>query len=84
MLPLSSSSLKRAATSTTRTIRAERRTSVSPGANFPDVDIKNLTPDGAAAIYRKHYWDEFRCGELPPGLDFAMFDAAVQHLPGLP
>lgn len=48
---------------------------------FPDVDIKNLTRDGAAAIYRTHYWVEFRCGELPLGLDFAMFDAAVQHLP---
>jgi lysozyme family protein len=49
---------------------------------FPDVDIKSLTRDGAAAIYRARYWNEFRCGELPPGLDFAMFDAAVQHLPG--
>ncbi len=31
--------------------------------------------------YRAKYWDLFRCGELPPGLDLCMFDAAVQHLP---
>lgn len=31
--------------------------------------------------YLTNYWNNFRCGELPPGLDFAMFDAAVQHLP---
>jgi hypothetical protein len=33
------------------------------------------------ARYLANYWNAFRCGELPPGLDFAMFDAAVQHLP---
>ena len=32
--------------------------------------------------YLGNYWNLFRCGEIPPGLDFAMFDAAVQHLPG--
>lgn len=31
--------------------------------------------------YRAKYWDLFRCGELPPGLDLCMLDAAVQHLP---
>ncbi len=31
--------------------------------------------------YRRNYWDLFQCGELPPGLDMALFDAAVQHLP---
>jgi lysozyme family protein len=31
--------------------------------------------------YLTNYWNNFRCSELPPGLDFAMFDAAVQHLP---
>lgn len=31
--------------------------------------------------YREKYWDGFRCGELPAGLDLCMFDAAVQHKP---
>lgn len=31
--------------------------------------------------YLANYWDLFRCSELPPGLDWCMFDAAVQHLP---
>lgn len=48
---------------------------------FPELDIKSLTRAQAAAIYQQHYWDAFRCFDLPPGLDFAMFDAAVQHLP---
>jgi len=32
-------------------------------------------------VYGEKYWDLFHCGELPPGLDFCMLDAAVQHLP---
>jgi lysozyme family protein len=32
-------------------------------------------------VYGEKYWDRFHCGELPPGLDFCMLDAAVQHLP---
>lgn len=31
--------------------------------------------------YRSNYWDLFRCDGLPPGLDLAMLDAAVQHQP---
>lgn len=48
---------------------------------YPDLDIKNLTRAQASAIYRRDYWDAFRCGELPPGIDIALFDAAVQHRP---
>lgn len=31
--------------------------------------------------YLANYWNNFRCGELPTGLDLCMLDAAVQHLP---
>lgn len=48
---------------------------------FPALDIRNLTREQAIEIYHREYWLAFRCGEFPPGLDFAMFDAAVQHLP---
>ena len=53
-------------------------------ARFPDVDIKNLTVDGAKALYRKHYWNLFRCGELPWPLAYVMFDCFVQFSPGNP
>ena len=29
------------------------------------------------AIYRKWYWDEMRCGELPSGVDYCVFDFGV-------
>lgn len=43
----------------------------------PGVDVKNLRRDGAAALYRKEYWETCRCDELPGGLRLAIFDAAV-------
>lgn len=45
--------------------------------SHPDVDIANLTEDGAAAIYRAEYWDAIRGDELPPPLALVVFDAAV-------
>lgn len=47
---------------------------------------RNLPKDGELillrdTVYRAKYWDRFMCGEMPPGLDLALFDASVQHLP---
>jgi len=42
-----------------------------------NAELKRLIGD----VYRVKYWERFRCGEMPPGLDLALFDAAVQHLP---
>jgi len=28
--------------------------------SYPDVDIKNLTVDGAKSIYKKDYWDKLK------------------------
>jgi lysozyme family protein len=44
---------------------------------FPKVDIARLTRAGAEALYREHYWDELRCGEMPAGVALAVFDYAV-------
>lgn len=46
---------------------------------YPDLDIKSLTPEMAARIYRRDYWDACRCDALPPGLALLVFDAAVNQ-----
>lgn len=51
-------------------------------AAYPGVDIKALTREGAAAIYRRDYWDRAGCGNLPAGVAFFHFDTAVNQGPG--
>ncbi len=40
-------------------------------------DVWQIEDRELVAIYRRQYWDACRAGELPPGLDCAVFDAAV-------
>lgn len=40
-------------------------------------DIKALTPKDAAKVYRVDYWGTIRGDQLPPGIDYATFDFAV-------
>lgn len=42
-------------------------------------DVKALTREEAAEIYRDNYWQAARCDELPAGIDLAMFDCAVNQ-----
>lgn len=44
---------------------------------FPTLDIRNLTEAGAAAIYRREYWDRAKCDSLPSHLRLVVFDMAV-------
>ncbi|MXQ13850.1 glycoside hydrolase family 108 protein [Microvirga makkahensis] len=44
-------------------------------------DIRALTAEEAAAIYRRFYWEAVRAEELPRGLDLALFDLAVNSGP---
>jgi len=48
------------------------------GDNDTDiVDIKMLTPSVASKIYKGEYWDKVAGDLLPSGLDYAVFDFAV-------
>jgi lysozyme family protein len=42
-------------------------------------DVEFLTRDEAAEIYKKVYWQAAPCSSIPIGLDFLVFDAAVNH-----
>lgn len=40
-------------------------------------DMKDLTVEDVAPIYKKNYWDKCRCDDLESGVDWAVFDWAV-------
>lgn len=43
----------------------------------PNVDVKNLTIDGAKAIYKRQYWDACRCDEFDENVGLYVMDFAV-------
>ncbi|MFD1476467.1 glycoside hydrolase family 108 protein, partial [Ancylobacter polymorphus] len=47
----------------------------------PARPVRRIAPDEMAAIYRRQYWDAVRADDLPAGLDYALFDAAVNSGP---
>ena len=54
---------------------------VSPWWNLPKSEVKGLQRAEAAKIYRASYWDRCHAGQLPAGLDLALFDFAVNSGP---
>lgn len=48
---------------------------VKPGATA--ADVKALTLDQAKTIYKGKYWDAVHGDDLPPGVDYAIFDYGV-------
>ena len=49
------------------------------GRFYPDVDIKNLTKEGAKEIYKKDYWDKNKVDDLPENLKHIYFDMCVNQ-----
>jgi lysozyme family protein len=45
-------------------------------------ELRNITDEQLNQIYRAGYWDKCHCDELPGGVDYAVFDAAVNSGPG--
>ena len=44
-------------------------------------DLRNITDKELQQIYREGYWDKCSCDNLPKGVDYAVFDAAVNSGP---
>jgi len=65
---------------TRKTLARWRR--VSPWWALPKSAVKSLQRSEAAQIYRQGYWDRIKAGQLPHGLDLALFDFAVNSGPG--
>ena len=47
--------------------------------SYPNVDIKNLTREGAIEIYRRDFWQRVQGDLLPRQFAFQAIDAAVNH-----
>jgi lysozyme family protein len=45
--------------------------------SHPDVDIKNLTKEGAKVIYKEVYWDKNKVEKVPEQLRHIYFDMCV-------
>lgn len=43
----------------------------------PTRSVKDISEGEAKAIYRAGYWDAVRADELPPGVSYCVFDAAI-------
>lgn len=44
-------------------------------------DLRAITDEQVATVYYKHYWAAVHGGELPAGVDYAVFDLAVNSGP---
>lgn len=44
---------------------------------YPNLDIRNLTPELAGLVYHKDYWLAAGCETLTPGIALVVFDSAV-------
>ena len=47
------------------------------GKQATEADMRALTPEVVAPLYKKMYWDKVQGDELPVGVDYAVFDFAV-------
>ncbi|MBJ6987311.1 glycoside hydrolase family 108 protein [Devosia sp. MC521] len=54
---------------------------VVPFTQLPKAAVRALTRAEAAAIYEANYWRVCRAGEMPAGVDLAVFDYAVDSGP---
>ena len=44
--------------------------------------MRSLTPNDVGPLYKRKYWDKVLGDELPAGVDYAVFDTAINSGPG--
>lgn len=49
--------------------------------HLPTQSVRNITTEEAVEIYRTKYWSKVQGDDLPSGLDYAVFDFAVNSGP---
>ena len=47
-----------------------------------EAEMRALTPELVTPLYKANYWDACKCDDLPRGVDYAVFDSAVNMGPG--
>jgi lysozyme family protein len=52
------------------------------GHEVDEKAMRALTPEIVGPMYKTKYWDKVRGDDLPTGVDYAVFDAAVNSGPG--
>ena len=51
------------------------------GHSVDEKAMRALTPDDVAPLYKRKYWDKVCGDDLPSGVDFVVFDAAINSGP---
>ncbi|MGL6208713.1 MAG: glycoside hydrolase family 108 protein [Paracoccaceae bacterium] len=51
------------------------------GRSVTKAELRAISDEEVAAIYKRNYWDKVRGDDLPSGLDFVAFDPAVNSGP---
>ena len=52
------------------------------GHEVDEKAMRALTPADVDPLYRRKYWDRIKGDDLPIGVDYAVFDAAINSGPG--
>ena len=52
------------------------------GHQVSEQDMRDLTSEKVAPLYKNRYWDRVKGDDLPTGLDYLLFDMAINAGPG--
>ena len=52
------------------------------GHEVDEKTMRGLTPEIVGPMYKQKYWDKIRGDDLPSGVDYVVFDAAINSGPG--